>query len=163
MTVNATDALLEIVTDNVDKANAIAVEAKNALGNSAKQIKEYREDAETSDETVKKYQTDTAKIYAKLEELTVKVNDHIKGILGTATWSDEVTEAKRKEYKEYKSAATEAFKAVANMNKILSLPEPEMPELLTFSGSTAKGGTGTDRNSYGESKSVAVRVDTGGR
>ena len=143
MSVNATDALLDIVSENVDKANAIAVEAKNALGNSAKQIKEYREDPETTDETVRKFQQDTAKIYAKLEELTVKVNDHIKSVLGTATWSDETTEAKRKEYKEYKSAATEAFKAVANMNKILGLPEPEMPELLTFSGSTAKGGSGT--------------------
>lgn len=143
-TTNATEALLEIVTDNVDKANAIAVEAKNALGNSAKQIKEYREDSETSDETIKKYQTDTAKIYAKLEELTVKVNDYIKTEkMKSVSWTDEVTEAKRKEHKEYKSAATEAFKAVANMNKILGLPEPEMPELLTFSGSTAKGGTGT--------------------
>lgn len=144
MTVNATDALLEIVNDNVDKANAIALEAKSALGNTAKQVKDLREDPETEDDTIRKFQTDSAKILAKLEEITVKVNDYIKAEkLQSVSWSDEQTEAKRKEHKAYKSAAMEAYKAVANMNKILSLPEPEMPEILTFSGSTSKSGTGT--------------------
>lgn len=143
-TVNATDALLEIVSENVDKANAIALEAKSALGNTAKQIKDFREDSETTDTTIKAFQTNQAKILAKLEELTVKVNDYIKSeLLGSVSWTDEQTEAKRKEHKAYKSAAMEAYKAVANMNKILSLPEPEMPEILTFSGSTSKSGTGT--------------------
>lgn len=143
-TVNATDALLEIVSDNVDKANAIALEAKSALGNTAKQIKDFREDPETEDETIRKFQSDHAKVLAKLEEITVKVNDYIKSeLLGSVSWTDEQTEAKRKEHKAYKSAAMEAFKAVAQMNKILSLPEPELPEILTFSGSTAKTGAGT--------------------
>lgn len=144
MTLNPTEALFEIVNENVDKANAIALEAKNALGNSAKQIKEYREDPETTDTVIAKFQTDHAKILAKLEEITVKVNDYIKTEkLQSVSWTDEMTEAKRKEHKEYKSTATEAFKAIASMYKVLGQPEPEMPELLTFSGSSGKSGTGT--------------------
>lgn len=144
MAINATDALLDIVNENVDKANAIALEAKSALGNSAKMVKDLREDPQTDDETIRKFQTDQTLILAKLEEITVKVNDYIKTKkLGNVSWTDEQTEAKRKEHREYKAAATAAFKAVANMNEILGLPEPEMPELLTFSGTTAKGGSGT--------------------
>lgn len=140
---NPTEALLQVVSDNIDAANAIALEAKAALGNSAKQIKDYREDTETTDDVVKEFQRKQGMLLAKLEEITVEINNHIRGILGTATWSEETTEAKRKAYKEHKSTATEAFKAVKSMYSILGMPEPEMPELLTFTGAAKSGATGT--------------------
>jgi len=143
---NPTEALLALVDEHVNAANAIATEAKSALGNSAKLVKEYREDAETEDEVVQKFQKFYEQAQAKINSEIEKVNAYIKDVLKTDTWSEEVTDTKRAEYKNHVAVAREAFKAVAKMSELLGQELPTMPETLTFSGAAGKtGATGVRR------------------
>lgn len=141
---NPTEALLELVEDNANKANEIATAAKSALGNSAKMVKDFRENSETEDEKIRAFQKSYAAAMAKIEQATVQINDYIRTTyLKTEAWDEETEKAKRAEHKGYVSAAREAYKAVAKMHELLGLEAPTMPEILTFSGSTAKAGGST--------------------
>lgn len=146
--VNPLEALLNLITENTNKANAIADEAKSALGNTARDIKEARETSE--DPQIVAFREWAEKHAAAYNDAVAKINEHIlkAGIVKGASWDEKTTEQKKAEHKALLANIKQSKNALKVTYDAIGMPLPEFPEVKNFSGSVAKsagGSTGTMR------------------
>lgn len=141
--VNPLDALLNLITTKTEAANKIADEAKTALGNTAKDIKEARENSD--DPQVVAFREWAEQHAAAYNAAVEAINKHITdtGIVSGASWDAETAEAKKAEHKTIVKSVKDAKAALGVTYKALGMAEPEYPELRNFSGSVAKAGGST--------------------
>jgi len=135
-----------MVADQITKANKIAEEIANSRVNVGKVVHEIRQDENTTDAEVKKYQEWYAKAEAAMEDRRKKIDEHIKtNLVKASEMSDEVYEAKKAEYTELKKGAQSAQKLAALIPGFSPEIFSDLPALQTLSGGTAGGTTGTKR------------------
>lgn len=140
-----TDTLVTILGQKIDAANALATEAQKILGNSAKTLRDARENSE--DPEVVKFREWLDKANAQINERTEKIDKHIRESLGlSGAWTEEETKAKRAEHKALRDEIKELRSVVDGMVKYTGETLPDMPDVLNFSGTVSTGGaTGVRR------------------
>lgn len=140
-----TDTLVQILSDKITSANALAEEAQKVLGNSAKTLKDARENSE--DPKVVEFREWLAKAEASIDKRRAAIDEHIRTSLNLAgAWTEEETKAKREEHKTMRGEIKELRTVVEGMVKFTGETLPELPEVLNFSGSVSTGGaTGVRR------------------
>lgn len=136
-------ALATMLQEQTVKANAIADEVKKSRVDETKLIHQIRDEDETTDEVIIRFREALAKLDAKREEIIANATEHVKKNLPKSEMSDEVFEAKKKEYDELKKAVTSTQKLAKNVPGYTDDVFKDVPKLLSLSGGTT--GTGTKR------------------
>jgi hypothetical protein len=135
-----------MVADQIAKANAIAERVQKSRVNVGKVVHEIRKDENTTDETVKAFQTKLEKANAQIEKWTAEVDEYIKAnLVQASSMSDEEYEKAKAEYAELKKGATAAQKLAANLPGYDAATFSDLPSLMTLSGGTSGSATGTKR------------------
>lgn len=138
---------LQTVTTQVEEANTIAQEVASSGANANKLVHDLRNDDETEDEQIKKFQTFAAEVEAKLEAAREQIDAYIvANHLPDALSEDEVAERKVK-YDGLKKSVREIGSMLKAQEGYSDEWLADVPAMLSFSGrkSGGGGGTGTKR------------------
>lgn len=144
------EVMRDLVSTNLNEANAIVEEVGKSRVNVGKVVHEIRKDDKTSDAKVKAFQVWLEKASAAINEKTAEIDTHIKEHLVTqSVMDDETFEAKKVAYKQLKSNIHDAQKLAKGQPGYTETLFAELPALLSLStgketGSGA-GSTGTKR------------------
>ena len=140
-----TDTLVQILSGKITEANNLATEAQKVLGNSAKTLREARDNSE--DAKVVAFREWLDKANAQINKKTEEIDSYIRESLGlSGAWTEEETKKKREEHKALRAEIKELRGVVEGMVKFTGETLPDMPEVLNFSGTVSTGGaTGVRR------------------
>lgn len=138
-------AIREMLSGQIDEANAIADEVKKSRVDVNKLTHEMRDDVNTTDEVIKAFQAKIAKLDETREKLIASVTEHIKANLPKSEMTDEVFKVKSERYAEIRKAIKSTKTLAGNLPGYSEDVFKDMPELKTLTGATAGTGTGVKR------------------
>lgn len=140
-----TDTLVSILQTKIDAANSLATEAQKVLGNSAKTLREARDNSD--DAKVVEFRKWLERAEAQIEKKRSEIDNYIRESLGlSGAWTEDEVKAKRAEHKTLRDEIKELRSVVEGMAKFTGESLPELPDVLNFSGTVSTGGaTGTRR------------------
>ena len=139
--------LVNVITATIaaktEEANAIASEVAAATVNVNKQIRDLREDAETDDEKVQKWQAFVADLDAKREQATKAIDAYLAEKIGAASMSDEERDEKKSAFTALRDEIRAAEKLLAMQGDEGKAAAESLPDLLNFSGRKSGSGGGS--------------------
>lgn len=129
------------IAAKTEEANAIASEVAAATVNVNKQVRDLREDPETDDEKIAKWQAFVADLDAKREQATKAIDAYIvEEKIGATQMSDETRDEKKSAYTALRDEIRAAEKLLAMQGDEGARAAENLPELLNFSGRKSGGG-----------------------
>ena len=139
-----TQMIVSTITSATERANAIADKVAAATTNVNKQIRDLRQDEDTTDAKVQAYQKFVEDLDAKREAATKQIDEYLAEQIGATKMSDEERDALRDEYNGLRDE-------VRTAEKLLRMQpggaDVELPALNNFSGrkSSSSGTVGWRR------------------
>lgn len=142
--------VLEKAREEAEAANAIAERWQAANAGSNKEIRARREDPDTTDENIRRYQEHVEKLRAAEQDATDKINEYIRGLIGSEQMSDEEREQAKEQHKAHKKVVNATLSALEAMfspeDAKRFIEAANIPSVLGLSGARSSGGgTGTRR------------------
>lgn len=135
-----TTMLAEKITADVERANAITDKVAAATTNVNKQLHDLRNDKDTTDEAVRKYQAFIADLDARREQATSAIEAHLRdNVLKVAAMGEDERATLRSEYDTLRDEINTALKLLKMYDEDGSVTNG-IPALRNFSGRKGSGG-----------------------
>lgn len=139
---------VQMYADQVTAANAIAQEVSASSGGVNRQIKDIRDDEETTDANILKYREARDALMQRAAEMREKIEAYIIERDGLAAMSDETRKEKQDEYKALRQSATAARKLLELQPGYDETWLADVPELLNFSTGKPAGQRASSGGSF---------------
>ena len=141
--------LLDKARTEIEQGNALAERWQAANSGINKAIRDAREDENTTDENVRRYQEHAEKLRAALEDARTKIDAYLAEKLGAAQMTDEEKAQVKEQHRAHKTNANTALKFIRDQfgdEGEAAIAAANLPSILGLSGSRSSGGgTGTIR------------------